>query len=153
MRCPYPSQSGRVIVADSLLVQTLDRARCIALMPELIGVSADVSDWREDEFLAELPDKWNLSFTVTIDRIVGYAVLSRKWPDRVHIHQFMVAPRWRSSGIGAAMVAAARDRAETTPLSLKVSRTNARAISFYDRNGFGIDPSNAGEYLWMVRKP
>lgn len=140
-------------MTGSLLVQTLDRGRCIALMPELIAVSADVSDWGEDEFLAELPDKWNLSFTVTIDRVAGYAVLSRKWPDRVHIHQFMVAPRWRSSGIGTAMVVMARDRAQATPLSLKVSRTNARAISFYDRHGFGIDDSDAGEYLWMVRKP
>jgi ribosomal protein S18 acetylase RimI-like enzyme len=69
---------------------------------------------------------------------VAYAISSRK-ADDVHLHHIVVAPGYRGSGLGAAMLerlrAVARD-AGARRLTLKVYRTNEGAIRFYEREGF-----------------
>ena len=86
--------------------------KCRQLSPEFlteniaafIAISADMSPWTEKHFLAELPDKWELSFAFWDGDIpTGYCIMSRR-EENVHIHQFMVATDRRGEGIGAMMI-------------------------------------------------
>lgn len=144
------------------------------LMDQLIAVGQDYSDWAEDQFLAELPDKFSLSFAIqaneevghgpdcskprtTIqnagtlnDGIVGYCIMSRKWPDKVHIHHFMIHHERRSLGLGPIMLDEAGKRAADLPLSLKVPNFNVGAIKFYERHGFTID-REVRQISWMLK--
>jgi ribosomal protein S18 acetylase RimI-like enzyme len=129
-------------------METLSRKTAERLLPQLIAISADVSPWGTTEFLTELPGKWELSFTAwQADQPVGYAILSRKFPGRIHIHQFMVAPSQRGSGIGIAMLAEARRRADSL-LSLKVHQDNHGAIRFYEREG--LRREQLAEAYWLM---
>lgn len=128
-----------------MMMQTLTRQLCEQLMPELISISADASDWTPENFLYDLPDKWDLSFIASIGGVVGYAILSRKFLGRVHLHQLMVHPAKRGRGIGKDMFIECRRRADE-PLSLRVHRNNVGAFRFYKREGMTVSHVNEHEY-------
>lgn len=128
--------------------RTLTRALAGSRVDELAGLAADVDSWTADNFMVDLPGKWELSFLAEDDTLLGYAILSRKAADHVHLHHFMLAGVARGRGVGAAMIAEVRRRAGPARLTLKVHRDNARAIAFYRREGFALLPGLA-EYLWM----
>ena len=132
-----------------LAVKQLTKARCIEYLNDLITVSGDVSDWGEEQFLSDLPGKWNLSFTIWGDGIVAYAILSRKWSDRIHIHQFMVKAAFRSSGIGSLMIdRILEEYGGVEDISLKVHNDNEGAIEFYKRKNF-VTEEFKDDYIWM----
>lgn len=108
-----------------------------------IAVSSDVSDWRENHFLSDLPDKWVLSFALWGSAPVAYCIMSRKFGPP-HIHQFMVRKDRRGTRIGAEMLEIAEKRGAAT---LKVDQENAGAIRFYERHGWTI--FTTGPYLWL----
>jgi ribosomal protein S18 acetylase RimI-like enzyme len=135
---------------DTLHVETLNFRRCQEHINALVSVSSDVSDWNADNLLFELPRKWDLSFTVATNKIIGYCILSTKWYENVHIHQFMVSKEMRGKEIGTAMMNVAILRSGETPLTLKVDGENVDAIRFYGRFGFEIRHQEE-KYLWMKR--
>ena len=96
--------------------------------------------WAKDNFLFELPGKWTLSFAVILDNnIEGYAVVSIKSHKTAHIHHFMVSSGHRGRRIGMSMLDEVKARASAHGLqniTLKVARTNHRALEFYVRHGF-----------------
>jgi ribosomal protein S18 acetylase RimI-like enzyme len=139
----------RMISGDIL---DLTRDRCLDLMDQLIEVGRDYSEWGPHEFLAELPDKYMLSFAVMDVKVSGYAVMSRKWPDRVHIHHFMVHHAMRSSGLGKEMLLETTRRAGPKPLTLKVPDFNIDAIRFYERHGFRKE-NLENNIFWMRKDP
>ena len=122
----------------------------------LIAVAADVPGeyWAAENFLAERPDKWRLSFGVWLDdRLIGYAILSRPGPEHIHLHHFMVAAEERNVGYGTHMVAemAARCRvAGADRLTLKTPQDNADAIRFYGRFNFAKIRVERG-YILMTK--
>ena len=132
---------------------TLDRGRMHALLDALLAVSADSSPWDRSNFLAELPGKWEHSFVAMEGGPVGYAILSRRDPGWLHVHQFMVAAPDRGCGIGARMMEEARRRADAagrSGLSLKVAIGSVGAMRFYARLGF-VEGASEGGYVWMRR--
>jgi ribosomal protein S18 acetylase RimI-like enzyme len=139
------------MAAEKCLLKDLTRDRVLELLDQLVDVSRDVSDWGASEFLFELPDKYRLSFFFQNGGIAGYVIMSRKWAGRVHIHQFMVHPSRRNSGLGALMLAEAARRAAGAPLSLKVLAANLGAIRFYERHGFQKEKSE-NQYHWMLKE-
>ena len=133
---------------------TLDRARMSALLGTLQAISTDASPWGRANFLAELPGKWDYSFVATNPDPLGYAILSRREPGWLHVHQFMVAPSCRGRGVGVRMMEEARRRADAAGgagLSLKVAISSEGAIRFYARLGF-LEETREGTYLWMRLK-
>jgi putative acetyltransferase len=62
---------------------------------------------------------------VTVDPRTGY------------LDQLVVAPEAWGGGVAAALVAAAK-RDAPAALDLHVNRDNARAIRFYEKNGFAV---------------
>lgn len=141
------------MLTDKLAFQTLTKELCQQNMAALIAVSEDVSDWQEAHFLADLPNKWQLSFIAFYqDQPVAYAILSNKWPERVHIHQFMVSKTHRGQGVGEKMLQQAIVRAQMLPLTLKVAHDNQGAIRFYLHNGFTLLEREAMQD-WLIRVP
>jgi putative acetyltransferase len=70
--------------------------------------------------------------------MVGFVTVE---PRTRYLDQIVVAPERWGSGIGKALIAAAK-RLSPAGLDLDVNTDNARAIRFYDRQGFSI--SGAG---------
>lgn len=136
----------------TFLIDDLTKKKCEQNLKSLIEISEDVSHWRENEFFFQLPQKWRYSFFVRSDEPIAYCVMSRKWADRNHIHQFMVRQDWRGKGIGAVMIAEAKRRSSDLLLSLKVGINNSGAIRFYERSGLIIEKQE-GDYYWMIFKP
>lgn len=123
-----------------------------ARSPEFLAVARDQAydNWTLENFLADLPEKWSLSFVVEVaGQVAGYAVLSRRAPDRVHLHHFMLAPDHRGGGLGSRMLAEAESRARAAGarfLGLKVHCSAADARRFYLTRGFAMlehDPQAA----------
>ncbi|MEM8914480.1 MAG: GNAT family N-acetyltransferase [Pseudomonadota bacterium] len=80
---------------------------------------------------------------------VAYAILSRKWADRLHIHQFMVRKERRGSGVGDTLMSGLLERYSNDPVSLKVDRHNDGAIRFYSRYGFAMaDVEDGNAWMW-----
>ena len=122
--------------------RTLTAAAVRRDVDALIAIAADVPGeyWAAENFLAERPEKWQLSFGVwQDDRLIGYAILSRPGPEHIHLHHFMVAAAEHNGGYGKHMVAemVARCRAAgADTLTLKTPKENTGAIRFYSRFGF-----------------
>ena len=102
--------------------------------------------WVIDNFLVELPKKWELS-SVALDNgfLVGFLVASEKNAS-IHIHRLAVGSLWQSKGVGEALVRALLEKVHDAhiPITLNVDTHNSRAVSFYVRMGFsavqqGID--------------
>ena len=73
----------------------------LAKEAEFLSITADIPGdyWQRAHFLADLPEKWALSFAVLDKGIaIGYAILSRPEMARVHLHHFMVHVDFRGDG-------------------------------------------------------
>ena len=137
-------------------IRTLSADDVRAHLDAILAVAADVEgeQWSCENFLRELPGKWDLSFALwSAEGLpVAYAVLSRKERD-AHIHHFMVAAGLRGEGLGAGMLCEAECRAalmKCRRLTLKVAKANIGAQRFYTGHGFGND-SREGDYLRMFK--
>ena len=133
-----------------LHVYTLTREALEQNLAQIMALSADVSPWREEQFRVDLPEKWRLSFYIVDSAPVGYAVLSRRGENWIHLHQFMVGPAARGQGVGARMLdeVKARCTAQRACLSLKVAADDEAAQRFYRREGLKPGKFERG-YLWM----
>lgn len=99
-------------------------------------------NWSLENLLAERPSKWQLSLMVRVDEnIAGYAIVSRTESEAVHLHHIVVGPIYRGRGIGHAMIRKISEMAidlDIHYMTLKVHKTNVRAISLYQKMGFKI---------------
>ena len=139
-----------------MLFETFTAALYCAKEAEFLSVTADLpgDQWVREHFLAELPEKWALSFALLDGgAAVGYAVQSRPEMDRVHLHRFMVRADHRGSGRGGGMIGECIRRAAaagTQTLSLKVAADSGAAQRFYLCHGFS-EKGREGEYLRLER--
>lgn len=95
--------------------------------------------WSEENFLFDLPEKWELSRQILAhDLIAGFLIASHK-NNAIHIHRLVVSNKFQNMGIGKQLVdeilAAARGR-KIKLITLKVLSTNTDAIRFYERLRF-----------------
>jgi len=117
-----------------------------------LGRDQPWENWRAENVLIELPDKWRLSILVLLGNVpVAYAIVSRKG-FAAHIHHLVLGPAWRGKGIGRNMllrIAAQCADEGTLEITLKVHRTNVAAMAFYQRSGFSLTAENLGDWLQM----
>lgn len=122
----------------------------------LLEIGTDIAGeyWQLEHFLAELPEKWQLSLAAwSSGRPIGYAIVSKKEPTCAHLHHFAVAPSVRGRGIGRELLARAEANAGErgcVRMTLKVATESAGAIRFYERNGFRTEDAEHG-YLTMAK--
>lgn len=107
---------------------------------ELISLNdADWDYWTKENLAADLPGKWQHSLIAYVDsNISGYAIASRT-TEGIHLHHIVIAASLRSLGLGRILIAriaikAAQEGARI--MTLKVYKTNTRAICLYESLGF-----------------
>lgn len=141
------SSNTKIIVRSRIMETRVYPLTLILLQeitPHLLDIDTDTlgEPWAAQNFSYELPGKWNFSFYSEIDvkRISGFLIASRK-DNSVHIHRLAVAKALRARGIGKKLVETVIDKtreARLNRITLKVSKSNIAAISFYKKLGFSI---------------
>lgn len=143
-------------MTNALSFSTLSPEMVRSNIDALIAVAADVPGeyWTEENFLVDLPKKWVLSFGVWRQSgLIGYAILSERCPQQIHLHHFMISAAERGHGHGAHMVAEMVDRCRASQarlLTLKTPMDNHGAIRFYKRYGFS-ETDEQGSFVVMAR--
>jgi ribosomal protein S18 acetylase RimI-like enzyme len=99
-------------------------------------------------------------FVAAFDRdetLAGYVIATRHGPGDHELDWLMVHPRRHGSGLaGALMMEGLSWLGSAHPVWLNVIRHNERAIAFYRRFGFEIDPDAPIERPvphWIMRRP
>jgi putative acetyltransferase len=95
-------------------------------------------DWWRERWRSELVPSAEIVIAETDGELIGFVTVD---PRTLYLDQLVVAPQRWGSGVGAALIAEAK-RLSPTGLDLDVNTDNARAIRFYDREGFVV--SGAG---------
>ena len=140
----------------TLTIKSIGRHDILAHQKKFVAIASDVPGeyWSLEEFLLDLPAKWDLSFALWQDaQPIGYAILSQKSAPQVHLHHFMIARENRGQGFGARMVSEMTDRAQSIGanlLTLKVDKLNTAAHLFYSRNGFSYHGEEGS--FWVMAK-
>jgi ribosomal protein S18 acetylase RimI-like enzyme len=98
------------------------------------------SEWGKENFLYELPKKWDFSFAVFDgDNLAGFCIASNKIMDAYYIHLIFIAPSQRGKNLGKKMIEHATDiskKAGISKIELRCPETNVEAVDFYTRVGF-----------------
>lgn len=86
----------------------------------------------------------------------GYVISTIHAPDNHELDWLMVHPDFHGSGVAAALMQAGMEWLGTSrPMWLNVIRHNERAIRFYRRFGFEIDPQATTDHVvphWIMRR-
>jgi ribosomal protein S18 acetylase RimI-like enzyme len=111
--------------------------------------------WTAENFLYDLPDKWELSFFSTSDgqEVSGFVIASSK-NETIHIHRLAVGGNFQVRGIGKQLVEVVKSRAlnrKVRSITLKVATQNASAILFYHKLGFFISKDEGVNYCMELK--
>ena len=144
-------------------ISTLDKSTVKNVLPELISFvwNSNLVNWEEENFLRELPMKWQASFAVyDVGEIVAFCIASIKTDSSYYIHLLFVEGYSRNKGVGKKLIDECIRRAKTFGLSviaLRCPLKNKRAHSFYLRQGFSEDSVISdstsgpdGDYLMLL---
>src|SRR5690625_7991581 len=72
---------------------------------ELLHQMPNEQYWDRDHLIADLPDKWKLSFIASVNgTLAGMIVASTKPNKTAHIHKFVVGRGFRRMGLGRRLV-------------------------------------------------
>ena len=112
-------------------------------------------DARRGWIAALLADPAHATYVAELSTPLGFATLEGRL-----LHQLVVVPRARGSGVAAALLDMGKSRS-TAGLDLEVNRDNPRAIAFYRRHGFrevgeGTNPNSGLPTLvmtWRADRP
>jgi ribosomal protein S18 acetylase RimI-like enzyme len=111
-------------------------------MPQLLQLERESQLpilWDEPNFLKELDSKWQLSkFMLGADKLIGYAVVSKKNVSSCHLHRFIISSNLRGQGYGNSLLNHLKEDIEGNfdYLTLLVGKDNPAAIKFYSKNNF-----------------
>ena len=98
-----------------------------------------------------------LATAILDGRLAGYVIATRHAADDLELDWLMVHPDFQGTGIAAPLMRAGMEwLGGDRPQWLGVIRDNERAIKFYRRFGFEIDPLAATAHAvphWVMRRP
>jgi putative acetyltransferase len=98
-------------------------------------------DWWRTRWRTELVPVANIVLAESGEQVVGFVTVDAK---TLYLDQIVVAPEAWGSKIADALLAEAK-RLSPKGLDLKVNADNARAIRFYEKQGFAITGSTTNE--------
>lgn len=110
--------------------------------------SFQYQDWTKENYLKDLPNKWEYSIISLSNREIGGFSINSEKNDVFYIHFFYIFQKYRNSKLGSKMIEycirTAKEQKKRS-VSLKCHRDNVGAINFYFKNKFyilEIDPKN-----------
>jgi len=111
-------------------------------------------NWSLENLLADRTLKWEISYFVKAEgNLAGYAIASLLEPKTAHLHHIVISHSYRGIGIGRKLFLEISEKAlgfGAQSMTLKVLKTNIRAINLYERIGFRkLDFDNC-EYFKMI---
>jgi putative acetyltransferase len=117
-----------------------------------IDFAARVTWWRE-RWRNELVRKASIVVAEQLGALIGFVTIDRSG----YLDQLVVGIDHWGSDLGNTLVAEAK-RLSPDGITLKVNADNARAIRFYQKNGFvhageDVNPTSGRPVLWMAWKP
>jgi putative acetyltransferase len=117
-----------------------------------IDFAARVAWWRE-RWRNELVPKSAIMVAVQVNELIGFVTIDGSG----YLDQLVVSPGHWGSPLANALVDEAK-RLSPDGVTLLVNRDNARAIRFYERNGFvqageDVNPTSGRPVLRMAWKP
>jgi ribosomal protein S18 acetylase RimI-like enzyme len=118
---------------------------------EISHKNIDDEYWDANNFLADLTNKWKLSFYVVDEKksVKAFVIASEK-AETIHIHKFIVDETVQRQGLGKEMLNHLR-AIINKPISLKVNDKNTKAIHFYMQNGFVSTGHLNGMYTMIAK--
>ena len=88
-------------------IKPLTKEKLKELLPAFLDIDAGTlgEQWIDENFLYDLPDKWQLSFFSSNDThdVMGFIIASSK-TEAIHIHRLAVDRHFQSKGIGQQLV-------------------------------------------------
>jgi putative acetyltransferase len=99
-------------------------------------------DWWRRRWRDELTKSADIVVAEIPGRIVGFVTVD---PRTSYLDQIVVAPEHWASGVGAALMAVAR-QLSPAGLDLEVNTDNARAIRFYEKQGFAAGAASVNPH-------
>lgn len=139
---------------SNIFVDRLTSEKMDIYLPQLIRLDKKYSSlssgmysreiWNEDNFLMDLEDKWVNSWYILYNNIiVGFAILSRKEQDTMHINRLAVDINLKNhSQISEILMKTIDARVQVDRITLIVSTENVKAVRYYRKNGFDIISGN-----------
>ena len=91
-------------------------------------------DWWRGRWRGELMSTALITVAESAGQLVGFVTVD---PKTLYLDQIVVAPEAWGSGIAGALIAEAK-RLSPAGLDLAVNADNARAIRFYEKQGFAV---------------
>ncbi len=125
-----------------IALEPMSRASLQAQLDFAVGLeqASGLPPWNAENFLAELPEKWLHSRWImlqnNLDAPVGYAIVSRKAPDNLHLHRLVVNPMGRGYGGLALRLLIADCAPHSRFMTVYTIPDAVRAAYFYERAGF-----------------
>jgi putative acetyltransferase len=92
-------------------------------------------DWWRKQWNDHLVPNATIVVADALEQMVGFITVDRRTP---YVDQVVVAPEFWGIGVATKLVAEAK-RLSPAGLHLDVNTDNARAIAFYEKEGFVID--------------
>ena len=81
---------------------------------------------------------------------IGY-IQSVDYDKEHYIMMLILLPEYRSKGMGRQLLAQVKDNATLKYIGLRVFRTNLKALSFYESQGFS-NVENEGDFFYLKQK-
>ena len=138
-----------------MMIVRLNKKMALGNIDRLIEIDEVVLDkpWTEDNFLVELPGKWEHSHVALEDtNIVGFVICSIKG-ENLHIHRIAVSPEYQGRGVGTALVEYLfDDRSEYgmkyRHVTVRTKKYNTNAQRFYKMKNFKRIGSDGPDYVY-----
>jgi len=121
-------------------------------MHDLLDLDKNISPvcWSEENFMVEIPGKWELSYLViSRNKVIAFVISSIK-EEPYHVHRLGVDPFFQRQGLGSGLLDLIYNQAMKNSIhaiTLKVAKTNDNALKFYKLKGFKIIRSSGSDYL------
>ena len=124
------------------------------IINEIIGF--EFTNWQEENFLREMPDKWKFSIAAFKERsLAGFSINTKKI-NIFYIHFFYIFKDYRNSGLGKSLLNFCMNTARANNLKvmqLICHKDNTNALEFYDKNKFYIKGTSVKDSnLYLMEK-
>lgn len=137
-------------------IETLNKRSILKYMNALIDIDRNILQsygnrfsserWEAENFLLDLPGKWELSLVaLTKEKVVGFCICSFYNDDKCYAYRVVVAEDHKRKNIGKKMIFSLFEKCKAKKIKniiVEVNIENVPALQFYNKMGFEIIESD-----------